>query len=311
MCFEGAKQEMTSPMPGWLQGSGQQYGGQLSAGLGQGATQMPADMYNQYQQAYQVPGLMDFGGAPGAWGTAEQAFTGLAQGQQIPTPQAWLTGQKFATDVLGQGGMPTTYDPWYKQMQGVVGEQVGKAGKDIAEQFGLAGLRQSTGLGQQLGELAGQAQGQLGAQYAGLEVGAQEAARQRQIQAGQQLYGYGAGEAGLGQFQQQMQLGAGQGLTGLGYQQSQLPIQQALAAQGISGQQQQQNIQAFAPQFQEFMRNAAENNPWIQQLMGAFQSVPQNVPQLYQPSGFSQFGNMASMPLAMGLSGGICGKGGG
>ena len=270
MCFTGQQQEMTSPMPGWLSGAGQQYGGQLTGGLGQGATGMSPEMYQQYQQAYQVPGVQDFGGAPGAWGTAEQAFTGLAGGQGIPTPQAWQTGQQFATDVIGQGGMPTTYAPWYQQMQDVVGQQVGMAGKEAAEQFGLGGLRKSTGLGQQLGEIATRGQTQLGAQYAGLETQAQEAARQRQLMAGQQLYGYGAGQAGLDQFGQQMQLQAGQGLTGLGYQQAMLPIQQQQAGQNISAQQQQQNIAAFMPQFQEFMRGAAENNPWIQQLMGHF-----------------------------------------
>ena len=301
MCFTGQPQDMMTPQPQWLQDFSKQFGQQIKGGTQKGATQMPTNIFQQWQQAAQTPNWMSgvgdvFGQGyqpPSAWGQAQDIYGQMSQ-YQPQTPQAWGQAQQGLTGMAATG-RPTTTDPWYQQMQKVLGSQVGRAGADIAEKFGLGGMRYSSGLGAQLGQLATEGQERLGVQFLSKEMQAQEAARARQMGAYSGLAGLGQMQAGLGQFGAQMRMGAGQGLAGLGQMQQRAPIDWAQAATGAAGTQQRMNLQGMQPGLQEFYRTMPEANPWIQQMQqflpGAFGGMQQQ-PQMYQPSPFSQFMDM-------------------
>ena len=288
---------MMTPQPQWLQDFSKQFGQQISGGLGKGATPMPQGLQQQWQQAAQVPSWMSGVGdvfsqgyqQPQAWGQAQDIYGQMAK-YQPQDPQAWGQAQQGLTGMAATG-KPTTADPWYQQMQKVLGSQLKRSGADLAEQFGLGGMRYSSGLGAQLGQLATEGQERLGAQFLGREMQAQEAARARQMGAYGGLSQLGQMQAGLGMFGQQVRGQAAGGLAGLGGMQAQAPLNWARAATGTAGAQQQMSMQAMQPGLSEFYRMAPENNPWFPQMQqylpGAYGGMQQQ-PQMYQPSPFSQ-----------------------
>ena len=170
-CFSGQQQPMMTPQPDWMQQQVQQFGQQLGGGMQQGATAMPQQLQQQWQQAAQTPGYMSGVGdvfgqgyqAPQAFGQAQDIYGQMGQFQP-QAPQAWGQAQQ-GLGAMAETGQPTTADPWYQQMQKVLGSQTKRAGADIAEKFGLGGMRYSSGLGSQLGQLATEGQERLGAQY--------------------------------------------------------------------------------------------------------------------------------------------------
>ena len=153
----------------------------------------------------------------------------------------------------------------------------------------------------------------VGLEWTGREMDALEQARQRQLQASQQMYGYGQGMSGLkelaagrkmqglgmmsdigsqianmrNQAQNRQLQGAGM-LQGMG--QSYLNAPQDWAqrmygmGQGMYGQQQG----AYDRGYQDFLRMSPENSQWLQQALG-FSGLNANMmPQQYQQSGLSQ-----------------------
>lgn len=297
-CFEGKPQDMMTPQPQWLQDFSKQFGQQLSGGMQQGATPMPGNLQQQYQQSAQVPSWMSgvgdvFSGgyqAPEAWGQAQNLYNQMGQ-YQPQAPQAWGQAQQGLSE-MARTGMPTSADPWYQQMQKVLGSKLKRSGADLAEKFGLGGMRYSSGLGVQLGQLATEGQERLGSEFLSREMQAQEAARGRQMGAFGGLGNLGQMQAGLGLAGQGIRGQAASGLAGLGQAQAQAPLNWAQGATGAAQGQQQMNMQSMQPQLQEWFRNLAENNPWMQQvqqyLQGAYGGMQQQ-PQQYQPSPFSQF----------------------
>ena len=297
-CFEGKPMDMMTPQPQWLQDFSKQFGQQLSGGMQGGATQMPGGLFNQWQQAAQTPGFM--GGvsdifsqgyqAPQAWGQAQDIYGQMGQ-YQPQAPQAWGQAQQGLSE-MARTGMPTSADPWYRQMQKTLGSQLKRSGADLAEKFGLGGMRYSSGLGAQLGQLATEGQERLGSDFLGREMQAREAARGRQMGAYGGLGQLGQMQAGLGMFGQQMRGQAASGLAGLGGMQARGPLDWAQGATGAGQGMQQMNLQAMQPQLQEFFRMASENNPWLQQMqqyLPGAGGMMQQQPQMYQPSPFSQF----------------------
>jgi len=183
---------------------------------------------------------------------------------QLQYPQQWGTASQALTP-MAQTGMPTYQSPWYQQARGVAETDIRNAIAQAAETAGMKGLRWSSPLAEQAQRIAGERMGQVGLEWTGRELDALEQARQRQLQATGQL-------------------------AGLGQQYFQAPMQYAQAAgqygQGMMGARQQM----LQPFYQEFMRRAPESSPWLQAAMqwSGYQ-WPGAQPQMYQPSGFSQF----------------------
>ena len=262
--FEGwglTQQPGESPM-GWQQ----YYPGRLTkatdpnwqGGGGQAAANAPYN-YGQWSPMSYQGGQMPTSGGPG-FGYQEpgQAY------QQFQYPQQW--GQ--AAEVLGPmayTGMPTPQSPWYQQAKGVAETDIRNAIAQANEQMGMKGLRWSTPAMERGQRIAGEIMGQTGLEWTGRELDAQEQARQRQL-------------AATGQ------------LAGLGQQYFQAPMDYASATrqQALAMQQARQNM--FQPLYQEFLRTSPESSPWLRAAL-AFSGInfPQAQPQMYQPSGLSQF----------------------
>ena len=181
----------------------------------------------------------------------------------FPYPSQWGEASDFWSQML-KTGMPTDIEPWWKAQQEAAGVQIGRAGREAAEQFGLGGMRYSTALGQQLGRIGAETTAGIMPEYWRMGMGAQEAARGRQMGAAQNLWGAGGDYA-------------------------RLPMEVGERMLGMGGEVQRQQMTAAYPMYQEWQRMLPEQNPYLQ--MG--QQFPYGqfgqMPQMYQQSPFSQF----------------------
>jgi len=197
---------------------------------------------------------------------------------KFPFPKEWTEAGDFWSKML-ETGMPTSTSDWWKSMQTKAGYDIERAGKEAVEQFGLGGLRHSTPLGQQLGRIGAETTAGIMPEYWRLGMGAEEAARGRQMGSAQNLWGAGGDYA-------------------------RLPMEVGERMLGMGGEYQRQQMQAMYPMMQEFQRMLPEQSPWLQYGMqfpyGNFGQQPQQ----YQPSFFSQLLGGASSMLPFLLGGG-------
>lgn len=156
--------------------------------------------------------------------------------------------------------------PMWQSMQQKAQTDITRGGREAVEQFGLGGLRQSTPLGQQLGQIGSEAMAGIMPQYWQLGLGAQQAA-------------------------------AG-GLAGLGQQYANLPQQVAMNQMQMAQMQQNMQQQAFQPQLQQFQWGRPET--YLPQAMQFAQGQYQQQPQMYQPSPFTNMlqGGLSGFGLA-------------
>lgn len=257
--------------------------------------QQPTTQDQQTQQPFQFPSQ---------WDLASNILSHFGTGGATATPGLWTQGGDIATQ-MAQTGMPVSTMPYYQAMKGVVGGDISDAIKQATEQAGLSGMRYSTPLGQQVSNIAGRQMGQFGAQALGMEMGAMEQARARQMQGIGQMYQYGAGQAGLTEAAKGRAMQSAGMLGNLGGMYAHLPGDIAQQAQTMGLQQQQAQQMAYMPMLQDFYRTMPEANPYMNQAMQMGQmQYPYAYPQ-YQPSTMSQFGNIASSFLP------FLGRGGG
>ena len=221
---------------------------------------------------------------PQEWDTASNALTGFTQGTPTATPDIWNQGASIASQ-MGQTGMPTDTSPAYLAAQQVVQQDTVDAIQQAAEQAGLTGLRWSTPMGRSAQDIAGRNMAQLGAAWTQQEMGAQEAARNRQLQGTSQMYDFGAGTAGLQESASNRALQASGMLPGLGQMYLNAPQDWAQQMYGMGSGMQQQGQSALNNYMNEFLRLAPENSPWLQQIMQyANPSMGMGGAQQYQPS---------------------------
>lgn len=266
---------------------------------------------------YQMPGEstgygMDGMGFlfPSEWGQAGDYYSGILSGTgagvggggggRINTPSAWTTGLESLTP-MSQTGMPTSSDAWWNATQDVTNRSINEAIANAAEQAGLGGMRWSTPLGYTAQDISGKYMGEATQQWADRQMAAEEAARQRMLEATGQLYQYGqgqyqmdkdaaarraaAGARGTAQMNQAAQM-----LMGLGGQKAGLGLDVISKMFGMGGSMQDAQQQAI---------NASYNNPYMNMAQGYLQA--QNpVPQTYQPGAGSQIAGAfgAMMPYA-------------
>jgi len=321
-----AEKQAMDGVPGY----GGNQGGFGICGGGQGGGQVS---YNQGQnmntQGGQVPGMPTQGGNPqmgvmGApvgqpvpqggnvgngfqhpdqWGTASDVFTRFAQGLPTQQPWQWQEGSDVASQ-MASGGMPTSYEPMYQQAKSIAQRDTDQAIKQAAEQAGLSGLRWSTPLGQTAQRIAGENMANLGLGFAGQEMGAQEAARNRMMGATDQLYNFGQGTAGLTEAAKNRGMQAAGGLTGLGQQYLNAPQDWAAQMYQMGGGMQNQAQGGMDRYYGDFMRGSTENNPFINAAMNYFGTPSQMGYQQYNPSTMSQVGGVLGGLGTLGL--GIC-----
>lgn len=248
---------------------------------------------------------------PQQWQTASDVLSMFAQGMPTQIPGMWNQMGQGLEQMWGQQGMPTDMSKWWQSQQQAIQPDITRRIQEATEQAGLGGLRYSTPLGQQIGRIAGEETARIMPEYWRMGMGAQEAARGRMMQTLPMMMQLGAGQAGLAESAKDRAMGATGQLAGLGQQYANLPMQVAGMFSGLGNQMQQEQMQAFMPYLQEFMRTMPESNPYLQMGMGFPYGQFGMQPQQYQPSFLTQLLGAGSsiLPFLLGGPAGAAGAG--
>jgi hypothetical protein len=235
-----------------------------------------------------------WGMQPSEWNTASNVLQGYAQGQGgVNAPTEWNQASNNATNMARTGNATSASDAYMKAKQ-VAQTDTTDAIKQAAEQAGLGGTRWSSSMGRNAQDIAGRRMAELGSNFAQQEMGAQEAARGRQMEANNQLFGVGSGFAGLDTDTRNRALTATGQLQGLGQNMTRYPMELANQAAGMGGQLQGINQGALNNTYQDFLRGATENNPWLAKALGM--ATGQGQQQQYTPGAGSQIlGGLGSL----------------
>ena len=159
-------------------------------------------------------------------------------------------------------------------------------------------------MGRTAQDIAGRNMAQLGLGFTQQELGAQEAARNRQLSGISALQGFGSGTAGLTESAKDRGLSAAGGLAGLGQQYLNAPQDWAAQMFQMGGGMQDDAQSALDRYRQEYMRMSPENNPWLTGAMNYFGTPSQMGYSQYTASPFSQIAGAAGTAGALGL--GLC-----
>jgi len=232
---------------------------------------------------------------PEQWDLANQIYQSFALGNPTEVPWQWSEASQFGQNMM-QTGMPVDITGYAEAQLPYLQDLFQRQADQAIESAGLQGLRQSSPLGYQLGDLARQMTTQYGADIADKYLQSQEAARGRQMGAGSLMQGLGTGIAGLGEAARNRALQATGGLQSLGSQYLQAPQDWAQQMWGMGTQQQSLMQQDLDRAYQDFLRMAPEYSPWLQQAMGYIGLQPQLAAQQYGQSGLgSLFGGLLSL----------------
>ena len=232
---------------------------------------------------------------PEQWGTASDVMTNFAQGDPTQVPWQWSEASQFGQGMM-ESGMPVDVSGYKEAMAPVLERQFGDMTRQMMEEFGMGGLRWSTPVQGAISREGSRLMENYGLGLADRELGAQEAARQRQMGAGGLMQGLGAGVAGLGESARNRALQAAGGLSGLGAQYLQAPQDWAQQMWGMGSAQQDDMQLALDKAYQDFMRMAPEYSPWLSQLMGYVGLQPQMGQQQFGQSGMgSMLGGLLGM----------------
>lgn len=227
-------------------------------------------------------GVGGFGYQPPEWDMASNVLNTFADtGNPVNTPGQWDAATMGAYDMLANQGMATDTSDWYKQAKSVSDYDTQEAIKQALEQTGLTGNRWSSGAQRQAADIGGKYASQLGAQYAQQTMSAQEAARARQMEAGNQLYNYGTGYAGLDTDARNRALQATGQLGDIGQRKTDYARGLANDAFTQGSALYGQDQAALQNLYKEFMRGTAENNPWLSYAMQM--ATGQGTQQQYTP----------------------------
>ena len=253
----------------------------------QAATPPPAGAYNPadpYASFTMPAGQFN---APGMnqWDKAAELYGYASAPQSAPT--AWGTSENAYNQMLGGGGQAVDVTGWWNAQQPQFQTQMSDMAKQAAETAGMGGMRWSSPLATNIADQTSRGLQNLTADFAGRQISADEAARQRMMESMGGLANLGQGQANLGLANtQNMFQGAG-GLAGIGDRQFNAPMQ---AAQAL-----QQSGQNMYNQ-QNAMLQGMYTPPWMQGAMAASQGSAYGTPQTYQPSfGENMFGIAGSL----------------
>ena len=240
---------------------------------------------------------------PGQWNTATDIFNLFAQGMPGTVPPEWEQASKTATQ-MAQTGMPTNIDPYYQARLGETRDLIKNASDESAEQYGLGGLRQSSSLGQQLGNISSQAMRGFGADIAEKDLASLEAARNRQLSGVSALGGLGQGISGLESDAMNRSMQAASGLGGMGQMVTQYPMQLAQQAMNMGLQLQGGQQGAVQPMIDQYKYTAPENSNWLNYAMNGSNMQNQMTPEQYQSSGYASLMDMLTGLFGMSQLGG-------
>ncbi len=244
---------------------------------------------------------------PPEWGIAGNVLSNFAMGLPTQIPQSWEDMLRYSQE-WAEGGKPGDTSAWFEAQMPLLQRQIEDQSKELAEQYGMAGLGWSSPLQRSQTEMTGRASENLWAQAMTQQMGLDESAKARAMAALPMMFQGGAGIAGLSEAAKNRGMQAAGGLMGLGQQRANLPMQVAGGLER-SGYGQTALSQAdIDRQTAEWMRLLPENSPWLQYALGAGGQAGQSpyaYPQ-YNPSSQTQMMQMWSsmMPWLWQMFGG-------
>jgi hypothetical protein len=154
---------------------------------------------------------------PEDWNTASNVLSSFANtGNAVDIPEQWAQTTANANEMWNTGGMATDTSDAYLKAKAVADRNREDDIKQAMEQSGLRGNRWSSSALRTAADIGGKYSNELASTYAQQTLAAQEAARQRMLEANNQLYGAGTGYAGLDTDARNRALQATSQLTGLG-----------------------------------------------------------------------------------------------
>jgi len=240
---------------------------------------------------------------PEGWSQSASALGRLGR-EPIETPSAWTTGLDTLNPMAGTG-MPTSSDAWWAATQGTTNRTIEDAIKNAAEQAGLGGMRWSTPLGYTAQDISGKYMGEAAQQWADREMAAQEAARQRQLEATGQLYQYGQGQYQIDKDEFARRRAGAAAAGNLADKQTNLALRVLPMMFGMGNTMQGQEQGSI---------DASYNNPYARMAQGYLAGQPSGQQQTYQPSfGANMMGALGAAAPFLGdigdsFGGGIFGK---
>jgi hypothetical protein len=183
-------------------------------------------------------------------------------GNRVNDPTAWAQTQNELGRTMAGGDATDTSDA-YKKAKMVAERDTQLAIDQAAEQAGLGGTRWSSSMGRTAQDIAGGKMAELGSTFAQQAMGAQEAARGRELQAAGQMYNLGQGQAGLGENAMNRWFQSGQGLLNQGQAAGRNALDYASALENQGSGIQQSDQSAINAYLQNYLRESQENDPWL------------------------------------------------
>lgn len=227
---------------------------------------------------------------PAEWDWAKKLYMGYANGAgNVKLPEQWTTGANTLTQMT-ETGMPTDISAWYQEQLPVWQQQNADESMRLAELAGVGGTRWGTPLQRNILDYATRSANELNAQAMGKQLEAEEAARQRQIEAANQLLAYTKYKSDLARSNASARFaGIGEALN-LANQQYYAPltIANAIGSMGNNLYSQQSN-----------QLNSIQNPAWTSGAINALNSANQGY---YSPSASENLLGIAGslLPYALG-----------
>lgn len=248
-------------------------------------TQQSTPAYTDYNNLFS-------GGAAQQTGTGVQNpeyWNNAAQLYQNAATNPWFEQAAAGYGQMAQNGMPTSSSDWYQNAKAQAGTDVMDILKQINEKASASsyGKRYSNATARTGMDQASRRFGEMGTQFAGMEMGAQEAARNRQLQA------YG-GLGNLASAYGQNQMNAGQGYQSLGNDQNAYGMNLANQAYGMG-----QGLYGVSQNQANDLGNYWQGNQWwsnpaLQMAMQGSQYSPEYAYPQYKQSTAGQMLNIFS-----------------
>jgi len=202
----------------------------------------------------------------------------MSGGANIGRPGIWDWTENQIRG-MGATGMPVDVSGLYGAMKPVSERYLQEQGADLAEQFGVGGIRYSTPLQASLVRETERMGENMALQQVQAQIAAEEAARGRMMGAYGLGLNLGQGDVSLGQANAANRMNALGQYGNYANTMLQFPLQ---LAQQMSGMGQDWYNQ------QQSAAMGGQMNPWLQQAL-QYSSQLGGTPQTYQPSGWTQF----------------------
>ena len=213
---------------------------------------------------------------PQQFNQAGQIYTQLGQGRYY-IPQQVQQGSQAANQMLQSGGNPGSTQAWQQAAMPVMQKQMDDIRKQAMASANVSGMGNSSVLGNQIAQGQGDLMNQFNMGLAQQQMGLDESAKNRMLQAMGMLGNFGGQELQADQFGQNMALQSAQGLQGLGSQYWNMPFQVAGQMSGLGQQYNQSMLTPLDQQYAQMLGLGAQASGQQQYTPGFMTNVAQGL----------------------------------